>query len=387
METLYKISKSGKVIFWKIDHDEKSFWTITGQMGGKETVTAPTFCEAKNVGRANETTVAEQVLLEVASKVKKQQDDGYTHEMPTSKRFEVSLANKYQDRVAKGKLEFPYVMNPKLDGIRCYIVLRDGVIRMFSRKHKEFLSIPHIAADDAIKDIFDKFPDITLDGELYNHELKSDFNRIVSLVKKSKPTEADLEESARLIQFNCFDCFFANEPELGYIERNEKLVRNARKSPVLRFVSSGGITYPSDYQNALLRDVTGVETAIREYIEQGFEGIMLKRDGRPYCFGRSNDLLKYKFFKDAEYTIIDVEEGKGNLLGIAAAVWMEDERGVRFKVGLTGTQEYCRALFENKERVMGKRGTVKYQELTPVDDDGSGGVPRFGKLVAIRDYE
>lgn len=391
MTTLYKLDKKGKMLVWSIDYDDCSYWTVTGQEGGKMTTTAPTFCEAKNVGKANERTVAEQVKLEVESKVKKQYDNGYSLERPTAMRFEVSLANKYQDRKAKGKLDYPYIINPKLDGIRCYIKMVDGVVRAFSRKHKEFVSIPHIVKSPIIDKLFKLNPDVILDGELYNHELKDDFNEIVSIVRKSKPTFLDLWKSASKIRFNCFDCFYQSMPAWGYSTRNGILqaffVNEHYEGREIVFVGSNGIDCAANMSYEMVQDDEGVEECIQRYIEQGFEGIMLKKPGRGYCFGRSDDLLKYKYFKDAEYTLVDFEEGKGNLAGIAAAALMEDNRGVRFKVGVTGTQEYARSLFENKEKYIGKPGTVKYQELTPVNDDGSGGVPRFGKLVSLRDYE
>lgn len=393
--TLYKLDKKGKVIVWTIDHDEKSYWTTTGQLDGKMTTTKPTFCEAKNVGRANETTIEEQVLLEVTSKVNKQYDLGYTTTIPTEKKFEVSLANKYQDRIAKSKEEFPYVCQPKLDGLRVYSknLEHSGTIKFYSRKHKEFKSVPHLSEDPIIRALYDRYPDLILDGELYNHELKSDFNKIVSLVKKTKPTEQDLKESKAMIQFNCFDCFFGDRPELTYIERNTELasvvasLEEDHPESSLIFVSSSGIVPASQYfPIQTLNSREEVEAKIKEYINQGFEGIMLKKDV-PYTFGRSNDLLKYKYFKDEEYEIIDIEDGKGNLAGIASAIWFKTKNGQTFKAGATGTQEYCQELFRNKDSVIGKLGTVKFQELTPVDENGNGGVPRFGKMISIRDYE
>lgn len=113
---------------------------------------------------------------------------------------------------------------------------------------------------------------------------------------------------------------------------------------------------------------------------------MLKKDV-PYFFGRSNELLKYKFFKDEEFKLVGIEDGKGNLVGIASIAWLEDKRGVRFKAGITGNQDYARNLFVTREQHYGKMATVKYQELTPLNDDGTGGVPRFGKMTSIRDYE
>jgi ATP-dependent DNA ligase len=112
---------------------------------------------------------------------------------------------------------------------------------------------------------------------------------------------------------------------------------------------------------------------------------MLKKDV-PYFFGRSFDMLKYKKFFDKEFKIVDFEEGNGNLVGIAAAVICETEDGQTFKAGVMGTQDYARDLFSFKDLYKGKMATIVYQALTPLKD-GKGGVPRFGKMREIRNYE
>ena len=63
---------------------------------------------------------------------------------------------------------------PKLDGIRC-IANQSG---LWTRAGKEITSCPHIW--ESVKPFLDANPGVTLDGELYNHELKEDFNKISS---------------------------------------------------------------------------------------------------------------------------------------------------------------------------------------------------------------
>ena len=225
MTTLYKRDKKGNLLEWSIDHDNVSYWTISGRCDGKKIQTSPTFVKQKNVGKANETSLEQQVLNEVASKIQYQIDHGYSYEIPSEeKRFEVSLADKYSDRKEKGKLDFPYFIEPKLDGLRGYIKMVDGEIRMFSRGHKEFVSCPHIKENEFVKKFFAAYPDAILDGELYNHDLKNDFNKIVSLVKKTKPKPEDLEESTGLVQYHCFDSYYPSEPQLLYLERKTRLL-------------------------------------------------------------------------------------------------------------------------------------------------------------------
>jgi ATP-dependent DNA ligase len=405
MVTLYKRDKKGKVRAWTIEHDAVSYWTISGiHPDGKMTKTAPTFVEQKNVGKVNETSLEQQVLNEVASKIQYQIDQGFTYDIPSEeKRFEVSLANKYQDRIEKNKLEFPYIVEPKLDGVRCYIKMVDGDIRMFSRKHKEFKSVPHLKENRFIIEFFKKYPGAILDGELYNHELKDDFNKIVSLVKKTKPTAADIEESKKIVEYHCFDSYYPSEPQLKYVERKVRvgeIISEIRGTDILlketvvtceevKIVGLFFIQQKSNNQYGWWLNVVQSEEKTDEYIEKqlkfGYEGIMLKKNV-PYFFGRSFDMLKYKKFFDKEFKIVDFEEGNGNLVGIAAAVICETEDGQTFKAGVMGTQDYARDLFSFKDLYKGKMATIVYQALTPMKD-GKGGVPRFGKMREIRNYE
>lgn len=395
MTTLYKRDKKGNLLQWSIEHDDKSYWTIAGRADGKLQTTAPTYVTQKNVGKANETSLEQQVLNEVDSKIKYQLDHGYSKEIPgDDKPFAVSLADKYPDRQAKGKLEFPYIVQPKYDGLRCYMHMEDGKIVMKSRNGKPFVSCPHLTGNELIKGIFDVDPSLIIDGELYNHDLKNDFNKIVSLVKKSKPTKEDLEESKKLVQYHIFDVFYQENPGRSYLERNKlfaDLFASLSHGIPGNFDTYYRLVFRHNYPATFAAYINiankegDVENFLEFYIGEGYEGIMLKKDV-PYFFGRSTDLLKYKRFKDSEYKILDFEEGKGNLAGIAAAVICVADNGETFKAGVTGTQEYAKDLFANKNDYIGKLATVKYQELTP-EKDGKGGVPRFGKMMSIRNYE
>lgn len=402
MTKLYKRDKKGNLLEWSIDHDNVSYWTISGRCDGKKIQTSPTFVKQKNVGKANETSLEQQVLNEVASKVQYQIDHGYFYEIPSEeKRFEVSLAAKYSDRQEKGKLDFPYICEPKLDGCRAWMKLVDGQVVIKTRNHKEIVSCPHIAKNEFVKKFFEIYPDAILDGELYNHDLKDDFNKIVSLVKKTKPKFEDLVESAKLVQYHCFDSYYPSEPQLLYLERKTRLVDifeqngwvghhfDVVNKDGFYLVGPGWVHYfiggwKLESSNEVYNE-TLVEHYIKVMVNRGYEGIMLKKDV-PYFFGRSFDMLKYKKFKDTEYKIVDFEEGKGNLKGIAAAVICETDNGEQFKAGVTGTQDYARNLYENRNEYVGKLATIKYQELTPLKD-GKGGVPRFGKMIEVRNYE
>ena len=428
--TLCKLDKSGKIILWSIYWDDKSWWTVYGQNDGAMISTKPTFVEQKNVGKANETSLEEQVLKEVSAKIKKQKDGGYVDLQGSEKlekSFNVTLAQEYTKRKELNKLQFPYIAQPKLDGIRCYIRWNYDTSEpeMFTRNHKPITSCPHIIR--MAKRIMSNRPSAILDGELYNHELKDDFNKICSCVRKQKPTKEELEDIEKTIHFCCFDVYLQDNPKATYRVRND-ILRHIILSKVCCYIGDNKdyVDQNSEEGKQLEKDMTPfrfvgtsilscseaaglfyalpdpstlcyldgikvsneeeVETALQTFIDQGFEGVMLKMDTE-YSFTRTTDLLKYKRFKDAEYPIVSFEDGKGNAKGVAVKVVCVDQAtGQTFKAGVTGTEEYRKKLFNNTDSYSGKLATIKYQELTPVKD-GKGGVPRFGKMMSIRDYE
>ena len=99
-------------------------------------------------------------------------------------------------------------IQPKLDGVRCIIQCEyeyvkgkyhGSIIRAYSRTGKEWKNINHILEE--LIPFFTKHPNVILDGELYNHDLKNDFEKIISLVRKQKPTDEDRSEAQSLVHF------------------------------------------------------------------------------------------------------------------------------------------------------------------------------------------
>ena len=119
-----------------------------------------------------------------------------------------------------------------------------------------------------------------------------------------------------------------------------------------------------------------------EYVDKGFEGQMLRLNGK-YENKRSKSLLKHKSFLDEEYTILDICEGDGNRAGTAGYFVFETKDGKRFKSNVKGTWEETAQMLKNKNKLIGKEATVKYFNLTP------DGIPRFPYVINIgrSDYE
>jgi DNA ligase-1 len=361
LDTIYKSTKGGKVQEWTIEVVGNKYRTISGQTDGKKVVSEWTMCYGKNEGKANATTDKEQAMKEAEAKRKLKLEKDYSETLKgikTKRHFEPMLAAKWED--CKDKITYPIASQAKLDGIRC-IVTKDG---MWSRNGKPIISAPHIR--ESLEGLFKKHPDLIFDGELYADKFANDFNKIVSLVKKTKPTDADLKESEKQIEYHIYDLPSSNN---NFIKRMYDLgilfSTYLNLHPYCRIVE----TYSCNNEDEVMELYGG-------YVEKGYEGQMLRVDGK-YENKRSKNLLKHKSFIDEEYTIIDICEGEGNRAGTAGYFVFETADGKPFKSNVKGTWEETAEMLKNKKKLIGKEATVKYFNLTP------DGIPRFPYVISI----
>jgi len=362
LPTLYSRATTGALRHWTVEHNESAYRTHSGQVGGKTTVSQWYAVESTNVGRANERDLAAQAEFEAQAKWQKKVDAGYTVDIgsvDSSVSFiEPMLAKKWEDR--RSKVSYPLFSQPKLDGMRA-VITKDGAR---SRTGKPWVTIPHIL--EALAPLFEENPNLVLDGELYNHEFKHDFNKISSLAKKTKPTPEDLTESALKLEFHWYDI---GDSSLRFSDR--ALVISALHHK---------FSLPScirQVETRIHEDEESLDSSYASYIESGYEGQMVRlNDG--YEFKRSVSLLKRKEFQDSEYRIVEVCEGKGNKTGLAGYMTLEREDGVRFNSNIKGQFAFLEELLRNKDSLPGSYATVTYFNLTP------DGIPRFPYVTRLR---
>lgn len=366
LPTLYSRTSTGAIQNWTIEVQDDAYCTHFGQVDGKQQTTAHTICKPKNEGKMNATTGAEQALKEAKALWKKKKDSGCfenINDIDNMTFTEPMLAKKYEDYA--DEIQFPVYSQPKLDGIRC-IARKDG---LWSRNGKKFVSVPHI--EQALAPVFELHPTLILDGELYCDKFSNDFNAICSLVKKTKPTEQDLKDSAASIQYHVYDVDFEDRVFSGRYMELTMIARitDILKADVIKLVDT---TCCLNYDH--------INEMYEKYINEGYEGQMVRLD-KPYENKRSKSLLKRKEFQDREYIILDVIEGEGNRSGGAGAMTFENEQGTRFNSNIKGSREYCAQLLREKDELIGKQATIKFFNLTPDN------VPRFPFITSIRDYE
>jgi len=254
-------------------------------------------------------------------------------------------------------------IQPKLDGVRC-IFTKDGA---YSRTGKPFKNVAHLEED--LEDFFKKYPDTVLDGELYNHALKRDFEKIISLVRKQKPTDEDRFEAGNLVQYHVYDVITSLNPT--YETRYNMLRMNLPIYKTMTLVAN--TTVDSMEEAKMLHDV---------HLAQGYEGSMLRTNGF-YEHKRSYNLQKFKDFHDTEATITGYEEGKGKRQGTLGKFLMTDDEGIQFGCppGKGYTYKDLANMLLNIHDYIGQRATFTYFQRTQA------GSYRHPLYKCIRNYE
>ena len=284
--------------------------------------------------------------------------------------FQPMLAHKFDNK--RVDWSQPVYIQPKLDGIRC-IMKADGC---YSRNGKKFMNVQHLYTK-AIQDLFKANPLLVIDGELYNHDLRDNFEKIVSLVRKQKPTSDDKKEARKLIQYHVYDFVMAYKGKLDLIEsdmnryekRMHQLVCSDMYGKHIRYVPARGV-----------HSLDKAKEIHNDFLQQGYEGSILRLDG-PYKCGRSYDLMKFKDFSDTEAKIVSWVEGKGKRRGTIGKFIAVDSDGIRFGMPVMDNFKYLQKNFKNMQDWVGKTATFTYFERTRA------GSYRHPLFKAIRDYE
>ena len=261
-------------------------------------------------------------------------------------------------------------MQPKLDGVRCLIQCDNGQVTAYSRTGKEWKNINHILKE--LTPFFHKYPNVVLDGELYNHDFKDDFESIISMVRKTKPTDEDRYISAQNVHFHCYDVILPKYYEyFKYEHRRNFIVQNL---PI------------RDCINGLFTQLVSSEKEAKEFhkysLELGYEGSII-RTNDVYKHGRSWSLRKFKDFHDAEANIVGYEEGKGKRAGTLGKFLMQDDDGIQFGCppGKGHNYKDLALMLENIHQYMGQRATFTFFERTKA------GSYRHPLFKCIRNYE
>ena len=199
------------------------------------------------------------------------------------------------------------------------------------------------------------WPRMAMDGELWIGNGR--FDEVSGLVRSGKGNDTDW----RRVRFMVFDLPTHGGTFDARVGRMRALTRST-KIPWLQPVAQFRV-----------ENVVALEARLKQLVTAGGEGLMLHRGTAFYQSGRSDDLLKYKLYEDAEARVVAHAPGKGKYTGMLGAlvVRMPDGRQFRLGTGFTDAQR-------SDPPPVGSLVTYRHNGLT------SKGLPRFARFMRIR---
>ncbi len=199
------------------------------------------------------------------------------------------------------------------------------------------------------------WPPVAIDGELWIG--RGRFEEASSLIRT---LDAD-PERWRALRFMAFD--LPGHPG-GF---------GARLRALHTLVDGSGSPWLQVVEQVRVADADALDRRLQSVLAAGGEGLMLHHHDSPYVAGRSEQLLKYKPYDDAEARVVGHTPGKGKYEGMTGALVVERPDGLRFRLG-SGLSDAERA----RPPPLGTWVTYRYNGTT------SKGVPRFARFLRVR---
>ena len=258
----------------------------------------------------------------------------------------------------------PVFIQPKLDGVRCLIQYDNNKVTAYSRTGKVWKNIEHILEE--LAPWFKNNQKIVLDGELYNHDLRNDFEQIISIVRRQTPDDIDMLNSREMVQFHCYDIIHEDNDTF---ESRNSFIKNCLPE-----------SYCVKHVETLQTDEAQANFIHTKNLEKGYEGSIVRTNDVYQC-KRSHSLRKFKDFHDTEALLVDWVEGKGKRVGTIGKFMAMDKDKNIFGMPVMDKFKYLQDNFEEMKTWVGKVATFTYFERTKA------GSYRHPLFKCIRNYE
>lgn len=278
------------------------------------------------------------------------------------------LASSQSDK-SLANITYPAYAELKADGARCMTVIKDGEIKMSSRNGKSYSGLTKI--ENWLKQ--GHFDGFVLDGELVyitdEIQNRETGNGIVN--KASKGTISDKEQRNIVYQvwdIIPYDVYYGISDEMNapYTIRKKILTNTVNKlffGETNRCIDVIPSTIVSSLEEA--------KKIYQRYVEDGFEGIILKNQDSLWEDKRSKNLVKFKEELLADMEIYDFIEGTGKHEGKLGSIMIRSDDGlVDCNCGIGDkdlnslTDAIRQEIWDNREEYRYKIGEFKYNGLT-----------------------
>ena len=269
----------------------------------------------------------------------------------------VQLANTYNPSKNYG-VNFWYA-SPKFDGVRAIFVPELGFL---TRHNKPITGFNNMAK------VLEKICEVCrlsfVDGELT--VAGKTFQTAQSVILASEhPDKSKVE----------FHVFAVG----GDFKDTATMLKNLPHNPKAGIFRVNSELIPNSFQ--------AVEQACEQFTARGYEGVMLRNPVISYFNGRSDYLLKYKFFNEADLSIIEAHEGKGKFAGTLGSVTVKGKfNGFNVVANVSaGLSNEDRRILFNDKNLIGKFLSVKFQSLTDKPNGEGFYSLRFPSTIGIKE--
>lgn len=353
LPTLFKKTSTGAIQMWSIGVDDNLIVVHHGQKDGKIQRSEETIKDGKNVGRSNETTPAEQALAEATSKWEGKIKKGYVEDISRASAgekdidggYDCMLAHKFTDQ--GHKILYPAYTQPKLNGHRCLAVIDNGVATLWTRTRKPITSSPHIVAE---LELLYPSGSHEVDGELYNHAYKDNFEALASMIRQEVPAKNHTE-----VQYHVYD----KPSDSHFCSRIESLAGSIHGYEK----KNGLLSYIKFTDTVLVASEEEMMAAFEAFTKLGYEGSMARNYKGAYQGKRSYDLQKVKDFLDDDFSIVGIKEGRGSYAECGIFI-CKASNGETFDVKMRGPKERLKEFLADPTTWQGKTLVVKYQYIS-----------------------
>ena len=279
------------------------------------------------------------------------------------------------------KLKYPCYIQPKLDGTLALAVNNTTSSDIYSRGMETIESAKHIDLS-----WLSNFPWTYIVGELYIHgkslqeisgvsrkqeksEVKPEKTEVKQEKSEVKPekteinsekTEVNLEklekteinsekteinstktvdnstktvdnstkttDTANLLEYHLYDCFKLDQPD-GFDVRYKNL------SKMYSALTEDQKRYVKLVPTVLVQNQDELRVTYQKYVDQKYEGAVVRNTNSLYEYGISNDIRSYGTMKmkerqDAEFPVVGYKDGKGKSAGLIIWELAENDEGV-----------------------------------------------------------
>lgn len=375
-KTLYGTDKLNNIRQWDIKVIETSTYTeiiVTyGILTGKKIETVTKIEKGKNIGKKNERTHYQQALSEATSKWNKKKDlERYTVDLKSIKtetnelevliqstnNLDLNIHLTKHNSIPKpmlahdfkkytNKLIFPCYIQKKYDGYR---MLYDPVTdNLYTRTGRKYDILYETELHHQLRKI-----NLPLDGELYCH--KDLTFECYGVLRKKKAIGKDSNVLDK-IEYHIYDLHGSNETYQKRYNMIKKISNAYSKIKVVETYECNSIDEINNYHTIFVND--------------NYEGSIIRNAHSLYESKRSFNLLKYKDFDDDEFEITGVTIEKDN--DIDLVIWIcKTQDNKYFNVRPQGSKEERRVLYQTANKYIGKKLWLKFFSYTDA------GIPRF----------